>query len=261
MRFPLLFGVCLLLAATRAQAGDPRLATHAYNPDEVVQIPGRAGVQTIISFGKDEHIENVAIGDASAWQVTPNRRADLLFVKPLGRHIKTNLTVVTDRHTYYFDLRASPGAAALYRLKFTYPDEPKAPSVAKARPDINASEAGIISGDPLALPVDPATLNFAWEAHGDAALLPRRVFDDGKSTYLTWKRDGPLPAILVRNEEGVEGPVNYVARGDVIVLDGVPARIVLRLGRDHADLENKGAPLGHARGKALTMAQSAEGKQ
>ncbi len=37
----------------------------------------------MIEFGHGERIENVAVGDSSAWQVTPNKRANLLFLKPL----------------------------------------------------------------------------------------------------------------------------------------------------------------------------------
>ena len=82
-----------------ALADDPRLVEQLYNPDQVVSIEGRTNIQTTIRFGEDERIENVAIGDSTAWQVTPNKRANLLFVKPLSEKAKTNMTVVTDRHT------------------------------------------------------------------------------------------------------------------------------------------------------------------
>lgn len=87
--------------------GDPRLVTRTYNPDEVVRIDGRPGVQAAITFDEGEHIENVAIGDSNVWQVTPNKRANALFVKPLAANARSNMTVITDRHTYYFDLVAS----------------------------------------------------------------------------------------------------------------------------------------------------------
>ena len=51
---------------------------------QIVQILGKAGIQSTIEFAADERIENVAVGDSSAWQITPNRRASLLFVKPLS---------------------------------------------------------------------------------------------------------------------------------------------------------------------------------
>lgn len=235
--------VAAVLAATvsvPALASDARLASRLYNPDEVVRIDGRIGVQASIAFAEDEHIENVAIGDSASWQVTPNKRANLLFVKPLSPRARTNMTVVTDRRTYFFDLVASATGAPLYVLRFTYPAEPEAeaPPQQAGAVGLTADEAQAIT----AAPVDPAKLNFAWRSRGKASLLPARVYDDGEATYLAWAAGTPLPAIQVRDENGTEGPVNYAVRGDVIVIDGVPGLIVLRAGRDFATLENNGPP-------------------
>jgi type IV secretion system protein VirB9 len=248
-----------LLAATTlsmpARAEDPRLVERLYNANEVVRIEGRANVQATIRFAPDEHIENVAIGDSTAWQVTPNRRANLLFIKPLADRAATNMTVVTDRHTYLFDLVASPShRTPLYVLGFTYPDEPEDEQLAEgqaAPAGPNAVELAAAS-DPYAV-VDPAVLNHAWESKGDRALLPAQVYDDGEATFLTWAPGATLPAILVKNAEGTEGPVNFAVRGDVIVVDGVPREIVLRAGRESATLSNRG-PAREPRRAALAQA-------
>ena len=87
-------------------AADSRIVTHRFNAEEVVAIHGRSGVQASIVLAEDEHIENVAIGDSTSWQVTPNKRANVLFVKPLSPRAQTNMTVISDRRTYFFDLVA-----------------------------------------------------------------------------------------------------------------------------------------------------------
>ena len=221
-----------------AHAGDARIVHHRYVADEVVRIPGRSGIQATIAFDEDEHIENVAIGDSASWQVTPNKRANMLFVKPLAPRARTNMTVVTDRHAYCFDLAAAPGAAPLYVLRFTYPDEPKrALAKGDAQPALTDEEARALAEKPADAQPDPARLNFAWKARGKAAVLPARIYDDGQSTYLSWSPQAPIPAIQLRNEAGTEGPANYAVRGDVIVIEGVPRVIVLRSGRDLATLE------------------------
>lgn len=218
-------------------AGDPRLVTHRFNPNEVVTIHGRPDIQATITFEPDEHIENVAIGDSGSWQVTPNKRANLLFVKPLAETAKTNMTVVTDRRTYYFDLVAKPDGQALYVLHFTYPDEAKKkqPMLAQAANDLEMDAAS----DPYAV-VDPARLNFKWATKGEAKLLPAQAYDDGDATFLSWAVGKPIPAILVKDKTGVEGPVNYAVRGDTIVIEGVPREIILRSGNDVATLTNEG---------------------
>ena len=232
--------VAAVLGAPGAAARDERLATRLYQSEEVVRLEGRMGVQATITFGEDEHIENVAVGDSAAWQITPNKRANLLFVKPLNAKARTNMTVVTDRHTYYFDLIAGAAAKPLYGLRFTYPpgEKPDLPNVTQTA--LNAAERGSIASEAEAKPIDPSQLNFAWAAKGKSALLPTRVFDDGLATFLAWPVGMPVPAMLVRNERGEEGPVNYAVRDDVIVIDGVPRLILLRAGKDSATLENRG---------------------
>jgi type IV secretion system protein VirB9 len=230
-------------SAHPALADDPRLVERLYNADEVVRIEGRPNVQATIRFADNEQIENVAIGDSQAWQVTPNKRANLLFVKPLTARAATNMTVVTDRRTYLFDLVASPGARnPLYVLAFTYPDEPEElQSAAVETPDLAGPPAVELAAvtDPYAV-ADPSQLNFAWATKGDSKLLPARAYDDGGATFLTWPVGTPLPAILVKDHEGTEGPVNFAVRGEVIVVDGVPREIVLRSGEDIATLTNEG---------------------
>ncbi|MXO66809.1 TrbG/VirB9 family P-type conjugative transfer protein [Altericroceibacterium endophyticum] len=233
-----LLGAAML--AVPAQASDPRLVDHLFNPDEVVRIDGRINVQATIKFDENEHIENVAIGDSSAWQVTPNKRANLLFVKPLEQRAGTNMTVVTDKHTYFFDLVAGAKQTPLYVLSFSYPEEVNSAPEMAIQPVQQPNDVEMAAAsDPYAV-VDPAQLNFAWETSGDANLLPSRAYDDGEATFLTWAPGKALPAILVRDYEGTEGPVNFAVRGDVIVIDGVPREILLRSGEDVAMLKNTG---------------------
>lgn len=242
IRQSLPFAALALTLSHPAFAKDARLATRLFNADEVVRIDGRTGVQASIAFAEDEHIENVAIGDSTAWQVTPNKRANMLFVKPLTGKAQTNMTVITDRRTYFFDLVAGAAANPVYVLRFKYPDEPKPAPAQLATGVMNADEAKAFAAPPTDAPADPATLNFAWRSKGKAHLLPARVYDDGQSTFISWAASTPIPAMQVRNEAGVEGPVNFAVRGDVIVVDGVPGVIVLRSGKDMATLENAGAP-------------------
>lgn len=240
---------------------DARIVNHRFYADEVVRIAGRQGVQASIAFAEDEHIENVAIGDSTAWQVTPNKRGNLLFVKPLMPRARTNMTVVTDRRTYYLDLVAGGAEIPLYVLRFTYPDEPRPAAgarTASTQPSMTEEEAAALTGK-VQEPADPARLNFAWKPRGKAELLPARVYDDGQSTYLGWAVGVPIPAIQIRNEAGVEGPVNFAVRDDVIVIDGVPTVIVLRSGRAAATLERGNPPRKAASGSALASASASAG--
>lgn len=229
--------LALQFSASPALAGDSRLVELEYDPAKVVLIEGRTNVQATIAFAEDELIENVAIGDSASWQVTPNKRANLLFVKPLEPRAATNMTVVTDKRTYLFDLVARPGSEALYVLRFTYTDAPE--NLADTQLALQPSEAEIAAvTDPYAV-TDPNLINRAWQGNGEAKLLPANAYDDGGATFLSWTAGTPIPAILIKNKEGIEGPVNYAVRGDTIVIDGVPREIILRSGDDVAILVNQ----------------------
>lgn len=229
------------LTAVPLRADDPRLVEKHYDPAEVVRIDGKARVQATIMFSDDEVIENVAIGDSQSWQVTPNKRANLLFVKPLSANAVTNMTVVTSKRTYLFDLVANPRSRPVYVLSFSYPAPPEpTPEEAElaARESASAAEMAA-ANDPYAV-VDPTELNFEWARQGSADLLPVRAYDDGRATFLSWPADRAVPAILIKDHEGTEGPVNFTVRGDTIVVQAVPREIVLRSGADSALLINNG---------------------
>jgi type IV secretion system protein VirB9 len=221
-----------LLSCTAAVAAtDGRIRTQVYNSDQIVRILGKPGIQSTIEFAADERIENVAVGDSSAWQITPNHRASLLFVKPLVAHSRTNMTVVTNRRTYMFDLVAEGKAgAAVYALKFSYPNEKVVEEPAKATAQVVAAAQ---SQAPAAT-LTADKLHFDWKSKGTGKLLPERVFDDGTSLYLVWGKDTPLPAILTVSEDRKEGPVNYRMSGEYIVINPIPANLMLRYGSKYA---------------------------
>jgi type IV secretion system protein VirB9 len=220
---------------TAASAQDKRIQTLVYDPEAIVEIVGREGIQSTVEFGPNERIENVAVGNSAAWQITPNRRASLLFLKPLQPATRTNMTVVTDRHMYMFDLVAGPKhASPVYALKFTYPnDDEAAPSEAAAQ---------VAAAQPTPPPFSPEQLNFGWQTKGSDRLLPSKIFDDGKVLYLAWSADATLPAILTVSSDGREGPVNYRTAGDFIVVDPLPSNILLREGKRSATIR-QGRPM------------------
>jgi type IV secretion system protein VirB9 len=229
-----IFAAFAALSVTTANAAvDSRVRTLEFVPDKIVQIIGKSGIQSTIEFGADERIENVAVGDSSKWQITPNHRASMLFVKPLAPRSRTNMTVVTDRRTYMFDLVAGDKwTTPLYALKFSYPNDPPPQNPAKSTQAVATAAAPTVA--PAIMTAD--RLHFDWKTKGDGKLLPERVFDDGQSVYLAWGRDTPLPAILTVSEDHKEGPVNYRMSGEYIVISPIPSNLLLRYGRKSAQL-------------------------
>jgi type IV secretion system protein VirB9 len=224
---PVLAFLALLTAATTAfgqeAPRDPRLRIMPYEEGQVIALDGHLGYQMMIEFDPQERIENVSIGDSLAWQITPNRAATLLFVKPVVAHAVTNMTVVTTRRRYAFELRARDlvgpdDPRVIYGLRFSYPadgaDSPAAP---------------------------PPSLNFAYVTSGHAALAPRQVFDDGRYTYFEIAEGAEVPAVFALNSHGEEELTNSQMRGDIVVVDRVSDAFVLRHGRDTAIVRSANA--------------------
>ena len=246
-----LLGVSALAGLAVPAGADERLVERVFNERDVIRVEGRLHVQATIIFGENETIENVAVGDAQTWQITPNKRANLLFVKPLAAAARTNMTVITDQHRYFFDLIASKAARPMYMLRFVYNDTRGRPATGglHAERTRGASPAGNGAATPHpAAPVtaaasdlaaNPATLNFGWKTSGDSRLIPQRIYDDGSATFLQLRESQPVPAILLTNDKGDEGPVNYTVRGDTIVIAEVPRTLILRNGKARAILRHE----------------------
>jgi type IV secretion system protein VirB9 len=211
----------------RPGALDPRIRTVFYNPDEVVLLRGNPGYQMTIEFGADERIENVAIGDSLSWQVTPNKKATLLFLKPLSRHAVTNMTVITDRRRYVFKLSARSAKDdrdMAYVVRFLYPPEPAPPP----------------SPPPPPPPGPPLMKNRAYSYTGSRASLPALVFDDGKFTYFKWPENTSTPALFLVGPDNSESLANYAVRDGYQIVEQLSPRFVLRNGKEVTYVINDG---------------------
>ena len=236
---------------------DPRIRTVFYNPEQVVSLHGYLGYQTMIEFGVGERIENVSIGDALGWQVTPNKRANLLFLKPVEPDATTNMTVVTDRRRYAFELRAARGsrrtaAQMAYVVRFLYPPEPLPPPAPVARP-----------------PAPPKRLNTAYSYTGSRASLPAEVFDDGRFTYFRWPERTATPALFMVAADGSESLLNFGVREGFVIVEQVAPRFALHDGKDVTTVINDGwrepvpgplAPRPHDSKTAKDAARSGAGR-
>lgn len=204
---------------------DPRFRTIAYSENLVVRLEAHVGYQVLIEFDDNERIENVALGDSAAWQVTPNRAATLLFVKPLARDAQTNMTVITNRRTYSFGLTASEASGPsdpdlVYGLRFTYPER-------------------VVAQTPPA-PAPVRVVNADYVSRGAARFRTVAVFDDGASTYFLFQEGAEIPAIFVVNQDGEEELADTRSRPPYIVVDRLAPAFMLRAGADRLRVRNNG---------------------
>ncbi len=209
--------------------GDPRIKEFMYDPNAIVAIRGQLGYEMPIEFDPSERIENVSIGDSISWQVTPNRKATMLFLKPMTKGGSTSMTVVTNMRIYSFVLTAVESRPndpnQMLRLRFLYPRPPAPPAAAPA------------AAPP---PPKPEDFNFDYRMGGAKQLLPIRVFDDGKITYFQFDPKKDAPAIFSLGADGKEELAPTRMSGAYMVADTTAQKFVLRYGKAKADLTNNG---------------------
>ena len=250
MKRTALLTLALLFTASGAMAEkqpspgstDSRVQTVVYHERDVVKITGHYGFQTLIRFADYEVIENISIGDSLAWQVVPNERRNLLFIKPIEKDADTNMTVVTAIPTrnaeespfrvYNFSMRAKRSTKhtdprMTWTVQFHYPQDDVARLQSKHRHYQNARNSLVLPDEPSA---NPENWNFNYTFAGSDAQAPVRIFDNGEFTFFEFDKHTDIPAIFLVDENRNESLLNGNPRGKYIVVHRTGRQFTLRNG-------------------------------
>lgn len=217
LRFVCLVLVCLCLAPGAAPAesiprsgpNDQRVRIATYQDGQVFRLNVSLTHVTTVEFGEGESIRSIIAGDTVGFEIdgVPGGRA--FAIKPLARGVHTNVTVYTNRRSYYFNVQ-EVSSPTFYVVQFRYPGDNRRPANAIAQ----------------------AAPNYNYGASARTEFTPTRVWDDGTFTYFAFPRNAPVPAIF-RYAGGRERTVNTGAvEVGVIRVSGVSAQWVLRLGEE-----------------------------
>jgi type IV secretion system protein VirB9 len=246
-------------SAVAAEPADPRLREVVYDPRAVVTVPVKRGVVTLVVLDADEAITEVAAGlggdctkaDA-AWCIAVQPGGRNLFVKAKSSASAANtLAVVTDRRTHSFRfvvLADGDPKPPVYRLVV------KAPRVAPpAR--LALRDAAPLMALPAVPPppsphqvvaerlqAKPQVMNTQYSVAEGAAsqdIVPTLVYDDGRFTYLRFPGNREVPAVFHVLGDGSETLVNTRMEDDLLVVDRVSRRLMLRAGSAVVGLWNE----------------------
>ena len=239
---------------------DSRITTLVYDENDVFTVHTQSGFQTDIELAPNETIDTISIGDSFGWQVTPATKR--IFIKPLQKSGITNLSVITNKRSYQFELIATPPGSReghAYVVKFYYPGEshnmagPVDRSRASTRP-ISPTAIPELPGtsypggvpEPPPVPVMPqmpgtsdyqppapvgkinGSFNYNYTLTGPDSAAPTKIYDDGKSTYFEFRT---LPNALFSSvgANGQEMSVaTKIAGPNSIVVNGTAAKFIIR---------------------------------
>ncbi len=195
-----------------------------YDEQRVYRLRGYVGYQIDLEFESGERFVGIGAGDLEG--VGYAAQDNHLFIKPRADHVRTDLTILTTRHTYHFEYTVLSATAPdprspelLFTLRFTYPA--RAPQARQAADDEVARELD-------RAPETPRNRDY-WYC-GNPSLQPLSAFDDGVGTHLRFNPRRELPAIFVRNDDGSESLLNFSVRDGEVTIHRVAERYILRRG-------------------------------
>ena len=217
----------------RPGKADPRIRELVYSADNVVAIDATYGTSTMIVLQEDEKVETLALGDTMAWKVEPNRKGNIIFVKPVDKNAFSNLNLVTTKRIYSFYLRSNflPTGQQIFKVRFRYPEEENDASLIK--------EARERAKYPNLKKLNVANANSEYGYKGSSVNRPTAVFDDGTKTFFRFEKDGEIPAIFVVDDKRSESLVNFRREGPYVVVDKVNFQWTLRNGPESTCIFNR----------------------
>jgi type IV secretion system protein VirB9 len=214
------------VSMSRPVGNESRIRVVNYVPNSVISFTGHYNYHSIIEFSMDEKIETITMGDSTAWQLNPVENR--IFLKPVGLNATTNMTVITNRRTYFFEMHADHAtsisdANLAFITKFMYPSDQL--GVPNAVGHNNSSGTDISK---------PGQYNFKYKISGKSRFIePILVFDDGRFTYFKFKDvNADIPSIFMVDDNQNEALINYRVSDGYVVVERVTSKFTLRFGKD-----------------------------
>ncbi|MDR2160169.1 MAG: TrbG/VirB9 family P-type conjugative transfer protein [Treponema sp.] len=157
------------------------------------------------------------------------------FLKPTYANLTTSMIIITDLRVYHLLLKSYKDTC-MAMVQWEYP--PAMPFTVKT--EAMNRRVRELSSDPLA--VNPEFLSFdykmSYSLFKKPVWIPRRVYDDGRKTYIELDEKilhTESPVIFNNRNERV----NYRVNKNLAVIDGLIGKITLRRGKEKITVTKK----------------------
>jgi type IV secretion system protein VirB9 len=216
---------------------DSRIKTIIYNPNEIIELTFHYGFQSFIELEEDEEIDVISLGESFPWKITTVGKR--LFIRPLQINTNTNMTIITNKRTYMFQLKSDSyegkgDEELIYSVRFFYPSgTEKIPTIKSANySDITSVNSNSEEDQQIVLNnfKRGVILNFDYLMTGDNENIKlKKAFDDGISTYFEFGSKELIPTIYYVDINGKENILKYFRDGPYIVVNTVQMQYSLRI--------------------------------
>lgn len=194
-------------------ATDSRIKTFVYSQNEVFKITVHYGYQTSIEFADGETIQTISVGNNYAWQLLP--MGGRLFIKPLEDNVLTNMTIITNKRTYQFEVQSKPASYAqddelVYVVRFFFPDNSK--DIIK--PNLTENSTKKEKAIPVIKPY-----NFNYIVTGAVRFAPAKVFDDGVKTFFYFDKNLDYQPVIYSIKDNKKEKIDAKSVNDYLVIN------------------------------------------
>lgn len=194
---------------------DPRLQTVIPAPGIPLHLTAfpDAPLTLLVQSGDSIRTAHV-IGNAPFDAVVVGHQ-DALSIRARAPQARGTINLTTAHSVYTIEVETGTGLRAAYVVRMV--DRPPQPAFSASGPVISA----------------PTTSHYRFAGSHD--LEPSDIRDDGRKTYIRWRADQALPAVLAIGPTGGEEIVNGYMRGDVFTIDRVYSELVFRIDKTKAE--------------------------
>lgn len=230
-----------------------RITMLEYDKDDIYTIACKVGYQTNIEFSPHEEVETISVGDRSFWQLIPS--GNRLFIRPMQENVATNMTLITNRRSYQFDLKSvgPRDSRVMYVARFVYPEDEArkaraaastesymnlppawtapAPATVPAAPIPPAPQTVTLTPlseeAPIVIPA-PSKRNYRYTYSGPDYNAPYEVFDNGTVTFIRYQDPTRLAPLVAKiDAQGRETPLRVTRVADYYVVDTVAPQLAV----------------------------------
>lgn len=186
-------------------------------------------------------LENPFLSESQVWEmgagVSRKNGQDVqhFYLKPDISGLTTSMIIITDRRVYHFLLRSFKDCY-MAMVEFEYPNSMPYNIKTDAMAERLNAKTNALTG------VDPRFLSFdykmSYSIFRKPLWLPRRVYDDGRRTYIQMD-DKVLhtqsPVLFNQRNERI----NYRVEKNLIVIDELVEKVTLRRGKEKVTIRKK----------------------
>lgn len=204
-------------------------ASFDYYSTSTYNIYSKVDYITTIKLSPDEEVSYIGGGDTKNWQIDIMRggkdNSEYIYLKPLDSNLKTNLSILTNKRTYYFTVESTDNDYNPL-ISFEYPFERE---IAVLKKKNTTKEEVSIKAKSV------ENIDFRYKISGDKELRPEQVFNDELKTVLIMPdKLQETPVVYVKGLDGELSIVNYRVISNRIIIDKLVDEVKLVLGKKTA---------------------------